>query len=474
MNRIGVVCLVAIIAIGIISCKNSKNNQKKQTLTRQEILNESPKAFNKRMAWWRNAKFGMFIHWGAYAVPAGVYKGKKIKNCTGEWIMNCAHIPVSEYEKYAREFNPVKYNPDRWVKLAKDAGMKYIIITSKHHEGFSLWDSKVSDYDAVDFAKIHKDLLAPLKKACDKYGIKLGFYYSIMDWHHPDAQAPNYPNYNTDKKTNPHFDRYVQNFMKPQLRELVNNYDPAVLWFDGDWIPEWNHKYGVDIYTMIRKMKPNIIINNRVDVGRNGMQGMDEGDKQYVGDFGTPEQQILKDTTNSDWEACMTMNDTWGYKEYDDDWKSADQLIDNLADIAAKGGNYLLNVGPTAKGLIPQASVQRLKEMGNWLDINGEAIYGTEKLRHHYKQGDYIRYTKKKGQRLYYGIMLDQPADRSVTFKYLKPDKGSEVKILGIDISLKWDYRKDKGLTIHIPPAVKKDQRFQHGFVVKIEGSEVS
>jgi len=220
-------------------------------------------------------------------------------------------------------------------------------------------------------------------------------------------------------------------------------------------------------------MKPDIIINNRIDVGRNGMQGMNEGDKQYVGDFGTPEQQILKDTTSSDWESCMTMNDTWGYKEYDDDWKSADTLIYNLADIAAKGGNYLLNVGPTAEGLIPQGSVQRLREMGNWLDINGEAIYATQKLKHHYKQGDHILYTKKKDKPVYYGIVLDQPADNTVTLKYLKPDDGSQVDLLGYDGVLKWDYNKGNGLTIRVPKSVTGDQRYRHGLVFKVKGSEV-
>lgn len=470
MKTITKLSLLVLLIFSFVQCKEKSSKEAGQTLTDEQIINESKQDFNQRMKWWRDAKFGMFIHWGPYAVPAGVYKGKEIDGI-GEWIMDHAQIPVSDYEEYARQFDPVKYDADQWVKMAKDAGVKYIIITTKHHDGFALWDSKVSDYDAKDFAEIHKDLLAPLKKACDKYGVKLGFYHSIMDWHHPDAQRPNYPDYNTDKKTNPNFDRYVENYLKPQLKELVETYDPAVLWFDGEWIPEWNHAYGKEIYTYVRKMKPDIIINNRVDVGRNGMQGMNEGNEQYFGDFGTPEQEILEGTSDFDWESCMTMNDTWGYKKNDHNWKSARTLINNLADIAAKGGNYLLNVGPTAEGLIPQASVERLATMGDWLDVNGEAIYKTERLQNHYKQGENIRYTKKQGQPVYYGISLDRPGS-SITFKYLKPDEGSEVHLLGYEQPLEWEYSEGKGVTIQIPSNVNRDD-FDQAMVFKVNGAEV-
>lgn len=461
------ILMIMIFVLGTVGC----TDEQPRPLTEQEILNEPEEAFDQRMEWWRKAKFGMFIHWGPYAVPGGVYKGENIDG-TAEWIMNQAEIPVSEYEQYARQFNPTEYDADEWVKIAKDAGMKYIIITSKHHDGFALWDSEVSEYNAVDFAAIHKDLLAELRKAADRHGIRLGFYHSIMDWHHPDAQAPHYPDYNTAEKSNPNFDRYVENYLKPQVRELMRNYDPAVMWFDGEWIPEWKHEHGVEMYTMLRQMDPELIINNRVDVGRQGMQGMNREDGNFVGDFGTPEQEILESISDFDWEACMTMNDTWGYSKTDDNWKSAVTLIHNLVDIAAKGGNYLLNVGPTAEGLIPRPSVERLTEMGDWMDQNGEAIYATERLQHHFQQGESIRYTKKRGEPVYYGIVLEQPGE-AVNFNYLRPEEGSEVYLLGHSEPLEWEFSEDHGLIVHVPEVIRNSSGFGPAWTFKVRGSEI-
>jgi len=332
----------------------------------------------ERMEWWRDARFGMFIHWGLYAVPAGQWKGKKIDGA-GEWIMNSAQIPVEEYERLTGQFNPVKFNADEWAAIAKNAGMKYIVITSKHHDGFCLWDSKVSEYDIMDASPFKRDILKELSAACRKQGIRLCFYHSIMDWHHPDAQAPFYPNYNDGGKSNPNFARYAETYMKPQLRELITNYGPlGVLWFDGEWIKDWTEPQGKALYDYVRSLQSDIIVNNRVGKGRTGMEGLNKGDQEYAGDFGTPEQQIpAKGLPGVDWETCMTMNDTWGYKSYDNDWKSPDDLIRKLADIASKGGNFLLNIGPTAEGLIPAPSVERLAAIGAWMKVNSESIYGT-------------------------------------------------------------------------------------------------
>jgi alpha-L-fucosidase len=333
---------------------------------------------DERMKWWREARFGMFIHWWLYAVPAGEWKGKQIPGI-GEWIMERADIPVSEYEQLAKQFNPVKFDADEWVRIAKSAGMKYIVITSKHHDGFCLWDSKVTDYDIVDATPFKRDVLGELKKACKKHGVRLCFYHSIMDWHHPDAQAAFYPNYNDTKRSNPNFARYAENYMKPQLKELITNYGPlGVLWFDGEWIGDWTEPQGKDLYNYVRDLQPNIIVNNRVGKGRKGMEGLSKGDQEYAGDFGTPEQQIpAKGLPGVDWESCMTMNDTWGYKSYDHNWKSPEDLIRKLADIASKGGNFLLNVGPTGEGLIPGRSVERLAAVGEWMKVNGQSIHGT-------------------------------------------------------------------------------------------------
>jgi alpha-L-fucosidase len=471
MKLIYNLCFLSLLAFSFSSCQESKNDHNEEQLTEESILNESKEDFDRRMEWWRDNKFGMFIHWGPYAVPAGIYRGKEV-DATGEWIMNVGKIPVEEYEAYARNFNPARYDADRWVQVARDAGIKYIVITSKHHDGFSLWDSKVSGYDVMDFSPIKRDLLGELKKACDKYDVKLCFYHSIMDWHHPDAQAPHYPDYNTDKKKNPDFDRYVNSYLKPQLAELVEKYDPDLLWFDGEWIPEWTHEHGVELYSYLRKMKPGLIINNRVDKGRNGMQGMNETGGKYIGDFGTPEQEILENTSDFDWESCMTMNDTWGFKKNDHNWKSSELLIHNLVDVAAKGGNYLLNVGPTAEGLIPEPSVERLLAMGEWLKHNGEAIYKTEKLQNNYKQGENIRYTRKKGEDVYYGIALKQP-EKTINLQHLKPKEGSKVYLLGYDKPLNWNFDKTQRLTIEVPTLVTEDKKLSHAWVFKVEGEEV-
>ncbi len=338
---------------------------------------KGPLTKDERMEWWRDARFGLFVHWGLYAVPSGTYHGQRIDGL-GEWIMQDAHIPVEEYEEFAGKFNPIGFNADEWVRLAKYAGMKYIVITSKHHDGFCLWDSKITDYDVVDATPFQRDILAELSRACKKHGIRLCFYHSIMDWHHPDAQRPFYPNYNDRSKSNPDFGRYAEEYLKPQLAELLAKYGPlGVLWFDGEWIKDWTEPQGKALYAWLLDIQPNLIINNRVGKGRKGMEGLSKGD-DYAGDFGTPEQQIpATGLPGVDWETCMTMNHTWGYKSYDEDWKSTKDLLHKLADIASKGGNFLLNVGPTPEGLIPRASVQRLEAMGKWMAVNSESIYGT-------------------------------------------------------------------------------------------------
>jgi alpha-L-fucosidase len=369
------------------------------TKAQKDFLNETTQDRDVRMQWWRDATFGMFIHWGAYAVPAGEYKGKDVKG-VGEWIMHTGNIPIPEYEEFVRQFNPIQFDAKEWVHIAKDAGMKYIVITSKHHDGFSLWDSKVSNYDIIDASPFKRDILKELSDACKEAGIKMCFYHSIMDWHQPDAESKK--EYTHQNAPNPDFARYREQYLKPQLKELVEKYDPAVLWFDGEWIPEWTEEQGRDLYNYLRNFKPDLIINNRVGKGRAGMQGMNLY-KNAAGDFGTPEQEILEGTSDTDWESCMTMNDSWGFKKTDHNWKSAELLIHNLVDIAAKGGNYLLNVGPTAQGLIPVASVDRLREMGDWMKINNEAIYATNSTKK-YKEGE-VKYTVSKDGKFVYAIV---------------------------------------------------------------------
>ena len=339
------------------------------------------------MQWWREARFGMFIHWGDYAQLAGTYKGHPVSGI-GEWIMNNAKIPVEENKQYAKQFNPVKYNPDEWVRTAKEAGMKYIVITAKHHDGFAMFKTAASKWNIVDATPYAKDVLTPLAAACRKYGIRLGFYYSqAQDWTNPGGAVirrpagkywPNPDSARIDAYTQSHEGHwdpvqtsasmadYIDKVAVPQVKELLSNYgDVAVLWWDTPtgMTDEFAQKLNDAL-----ALQPNIITNDRLKR------------PNFPGDYKTPEQKIpkLSELDGKDWETCMTMNGTWGYKSYDNDWKSVETLLHNLIDIASKGGNYLLNVGPTPEGEIPAPSVAALKSIGAWMKINGESIYGTK------------------------------------------------------------------------------------------------
>ena len=367
INLLILFCLIA----GFVACKGTEKEFAKVEKAKVSIAAETKEEKDNRMAWWREARFGMFIHWGLYAVPAGEWKGETKH---AEWILTTAQIPVKQYEKFASQFNPVKFDAEQWVKVAKDAGMKYIVITSKHHDGFCLFDSKHTDYDVIDATPFKRDILKELSDECRKQGLKMCWYHSIMDWHHPDYM----PRRKWEKRSaeGADFDRYIK-YMKDQVEEIVTNYgEIGVLWFDGEWESTWDQKKGRDLYRFVRSLQPNIIINNRVGKGRAGMAGTFDPETA-AGDFGTPEQEIPATGLGYDWETCMTMNDHWGYNKNDHNWKSKEDLIRKLVDIASKGGNFLLNVGPTAEGLFPNPSIERLAAMGNWMKVNGESIYGT-------------------------------------------------------------------------------------------------
>ncbi len=332
---------------------------------------ETKDRHDKRMAWFREARFGMFIHWGLYAIPAGEWKGKPVAGAA-EWLMNSARVPVSDYQPLRERFNPVKFDADSWARLARRAGMKYVVITSKHHDGFCLWPTDQTDFNVAN-TPYGKDILAQLSAACRKEGLKFATYFSIMDWTHPDY-LPRRP-WDPRPGVPANFDRFRQ-VLKSELTEIITNYDPAILWFDGEWEETWTTEMGTDLYRHVRDLKPDIITNNRL--GKARYLGGASAGKDSVGDYGTPEQEIpAGGLPGADWESCMTMNDTWGYSRFDHNWKSSTTLIRNLVNCASKGGNYLLNVGPTAEGYIPAESIIRLNEVGRWMDINGDSIYGT-------------------------------------------------------------------------------------------------
>ncbi len=355
-----------------------------------QLVQAQTSSDSTKMAWWKAAKFGMFIHWGVYSVPAGMYHGQPVKGI-GEWIMNTAKIPVAEYKSYAKEFNPIKYNPEGWVKMAKDAGVKYIVITSKHHDGFALFDSKVTDWDIVDASPYGKDLLKPLVAACRKQGVKIGFYYSqAQDWNHPGGAASGG---HWDKAQDGDFDAYLEKIALPQVKEILENYGGLdVLWYD---TPQNMTKERAAKFMALTNKYPNLIINNRLGGG-------------YDGDSETPEQYVpATGFPGRNWESCLTMNDTWGYKSYDNNWKPAKELIRNLADVASKGGNMLLNVGPMPTGEIPQPSITLLAEMGQWMKKNSESIYGTSP-----SPFPYLSWGRcsRKGQKLYLHV-FDYPTN---------------------------------------------------------------
>jgi len=416
-------------------------------------------AQDKKMEWWREARFGMFIHWGPYSVLGGEYNGHKQIRGGAEWIMNRCKIPVAEYQAYAKQFNPVKYNPETWVKLAKQAGMKYIIMTSKHHDGFAMFKSNASNFNIVDFTPYKKDVLDALAKACRKYDMKLGFYYSqAQDWNNPGGAASRkvmsegWLNPDSAKidaftqKNNGHWDpvqfsrtmeQYIEQVSIPQIKELLTNYgDVAVIWWDTptNMTDEFAEKLKAEV-----DKYPQIITNDRLKR------------PNFRGDFRTPEQKILgsDELDGSDWETCMTMNDSWGYRKNSDTWKSTETLVRNLIDIAFKGGNYLLNVGPTPQGEIPKESVERLKEIGKWMKVNGEAIYGTTRCFLH--KPEWGSYTMKNanGNTILYLSVFNWPANKQILIPEVKSPVASSL-LLAKKSNLKTELTKE-GLIVYLP-----------------------
>ncbi len=323
--------------------------------------NESSES-SARLAWWREARFGMFIHWGPVTL-----KGTEIGWSRG------AEVPVAEYDALYKNFNPTQFDADDWAQTAKQAGMKYLVITSKHHDGFCLWDTKLTDYNIMH-TPFHRDVLKELSEACRRHGIVFCTYYSILDWHNPDYPLGS-PGGKT-KKPHPDMDRYVA-FLKGQMAELIRNYGPlGFMWFDGDWEAPWNPARGLDLDAYVRSLQPSIIINDRVGSAPERPEGAAPAAGPFSGDYDTPEQKVGNFQTDRPWESCITICEQWAWKP-NDKLKSLKECLQTLILCAGGDGNLLLNVGPMPDGRIEPRQADRLKEIGAWFVKYGKSIYGT-------------------------------------------------------------------------------------------------
>lgn len=405
-----------------------------QIQAQKKIFNETDEQKEQRLAWWVNDRFGMFIHWGLYSMPA-----------RHEWIKKYERMTNSEYQKYFDLYNPDLYNPREWARQAKAAGMKYAVITTKHHEGFCLFDSKFTDYKATN-TPIKKDLIKEFVEAFRAEGLKVGFYYSLIDWHHPDftidgvhPQSPSDASKYAELNKNRDMNKYRE-YLKNQLKELMTNYGKIdILWADfsypgehGKGHDDWN---SLELIKMIRKLQPGILINDRMDLGE-----YDDG-----GDFVTPEQYKVAEwpTRNGKkihWETCQTFSGSWGYHRDETTWKDNKQLLVLLIETVSKGGNLLLNVGPTSRGLFDYRASERLHDMGDWMQVNSRSIYGCTQAPEGIKVPDNSLLTYNPTTKRLYVHLLDYPLQRfelpgmkgKVKYAQFLHD-GSEIKMSNTD-----------------------------------------
>jgi alpha-L-fucosidase len=389
----------------------------------------------------QDMRFGMFVHWGPVSL-----RGTEIGWSRGR------EVPKDDYDQLYKEFNPVLFNAADWVKTAKEAGMKYIVLTTKHHDGFSLWDSEYTDYD-MGSTPYGKGILKELAAECKRQGLVFGAYYSIADWHHVDNPIV-YPSDDyqfhverdfEDAQTKERMERYIR-FMKNQLKELITEFDPAFIWFDGEWEWVWSHQMGMDLYAYLRGLKEDLLINNRVDKGRQGMEGTMKSNL-YAGDYATPEQQVGAFNMDTPWETCMTIATQWAWKA-NDKIKSKKECIQTLLQTVGGDGNLLFNVGPMADGRIEKRQVDRLKEIGDWLNINGEAVYGT-------RGGPYLptnyMVSTRKGNKIY--LHLFNAPKANLTLPFPKDVKIKNAYFLQDGQVVKID-RNKSSITINLPESL--------------------
>jgi alpha-L-fucosidase len=433
-----VLIFICFLIFMISGCKSGTNQNSANNLS------ENSPSREKYLDWFREAKFGMFIHWGPYSQLAGEWKGQRQTESQAEWIMKYMKIPVREYRELAHGMNPVRFNAQEWVQLAKTTGMKYIVITAKHHDGFAMYRSKVSDYNIVDWTPFGRDPLAELADACKAEGIKFGVYYSHReDWDHPGGYGNDW-DYDNDWGANLYpgkkFNEYLEEKAKPQLRELLTNYGPVgLVWFDrGMYTPQ----QGKEFVELVNGLQPACLINSRV--GNYGQELL--GDYQSMADNGMPPGGL-----GEYWESPQTLNHTWGFNKSDTMWKSPETVIQRLVEIVSRGGNYLLNIGPTGEGEIPQATVDIFNKVGPWVQRNAESIYGTSA--NPFPELSW-GYTTVKGGNLYLFIR-EWPEDRKLILPGIK-NKIRSAYVL-IDKSIKLTVKQSGNFTDIDLPVIPPD-----------------
>lgn len=408
----------------------------------------------KKAEWFKEAKFGVFIHWGLYTLLEGSYQGHTLPDTTfangrswyAEWIQMRLEVPSKEYKALAKEFNPVHFNADAWVQEAKNAGAKYFVITSKHHDGFALWDSKVSDFTVMQ-TPFKRDILAELVAACKKYGLKYGFYYSHwQDWEYPGGAMPHW----YDRIPDNEFEKYWREKSLPQVKELITMFDPDLLWFDTwDEVTHITDARRDELTALVRELSPKCLINGRISYFSPG----DNIDFLEMHDNHYPDKIMEKP-----WQTPATMMHSWGWHANDFNWKSADRMIEYLINNTSKGGNYLLNVGPKPDGSFPVPATRRLREMGAWLYANGAAVYGASPVPVEVPQKVYLSQKTENGQHYLFVSLADNFT--SITLPIATSNPIKECKVLESDRPISFK-QVGKNTELTIPEDLYKDSSVQ-------------